>query len=925
MKNASAPAGTAMHGMMFLSGMGALIFEVVWFNQIGLVVGNSVWAAALVVGAFMAGLALGNGLAVRLARRWTDLVRGYATVESVAALSGMTVVLILPYLPELFRPLLAPFLDQAAALNAIRVAMAFALMVVPATALGASLPLLSKPLEQASGSYGFALGRLYGVNTLGAVAGTILAEFTLVPWLGLRGSGVFAAACNLCAAGIALRVAHESMLSVTPAVETLRASATLEAKRIVIAAFLAGGVLLALEVVWFRFLLLLQTGTTVMFAIMLGVVLAGLGTGGIVAAAWSRAGWHPGTAARLATAGAAIALVLGYKTFHLFYSSLNTVLPYDSAWQLAFLSIFLMAPVCVLSGILFTALGDQLRSHRADAATATGVLTLANTVGAMSGSLLAAFALLPWLGMEMSFFFLALSYGLIVIAVPGAGRAWWRLGPIAAAVAILAVFPFGTMRSVYYPAAEKRFGGRLVEAREGMVETAFYLVHEFLGEPVDYQLVTNSYSMSGTAAHGQRYMKLFAYLPAVFHPRIESALVIAYGVGVTASAVADLPDVKTIDIVDVSRDILEMSDLVYPDAKEHPLRDSRTSVRIEDGRFYLQQTRKGYDLITGEPPPPKIAGVVSLYTREYFELIRARLKPGGLATYWLSTNELNTSDTLAIIRAFCEAFGDCSLWYGIESQWVLLGSRDGIKPVSVDTFSRLWKLPNTRDELRAVGLDTSEHVLAQFMADGSQLKRLTASTAPLVDDFPRRLSPGRRDMRYEPMLALLVQADRSRERLDASQWLASIVPKELLARAGPRFEERRMLDEEFFPYLQRPQHNYWRNVVQLLRQPELLTWKVWLLGSNARRVEIAKFKDPAHPLVAEQLAVEALARGHKPGQEAIGQERFLAMTPKGQLLTVLRHCLVGEKARARSLMAWLPDRNDKLTRDFLEWARGGCS
>lgn len=929
MTNTDESVGGAMQGMMFLSGMGALVFEVVWFNQIGLIVGNSVWSAALVVGAFMAGLALGNGLAVRLARRWTNLVKGYGALEMVAALSGAAVVLTFPFLPALFRPLLAPFLDQAAALNTVRVVIAFALMVVPATALGTSLPLLSKPLEQVSGSYGFALGRLYGVNTLGAVAGTLLAEFALVPWLGLRGSGVFAAGCNLAAAGIALHVARQPMFGGTlAAAVAIRAPTTLEVKRIMAAAFLSGGVLLALEVVWFRFLLLLQTGTTVMFAVMLGVVLAGLGLGGIAASAWSRAGWHPGTAARLAAAGAAIALVLGYATFHLFYSRVSTALAYDSVRQVALLSIFLMGPVCLFSGVLFTALGDQLRAPATDAATATGVLTLANTLGAMAGSLLAAFVLLPWLGMEASFFVLAFIYGLVVITVPAAGKAWrWRFAPIAAAAVALVAFPFGTMRSIYYPAAEKRFGGRLVEAREGMVQTAFYLVHDFLGEPLDYTLATNSYSMSGTASHGLRYMKLFAYLPAAFHPRIERVLVIAFGVGVTASAVADLPDVQAIDIVDVSRDILEMSDIVYQDTRQHPLRDSRVSVHIEDGRFFLQQTRRRYDLITGEPPPPKIAGVVSLYTREYFELLRQRLNPGGLVTYWLSTNELQAADALAIIRAFCDVFEDCSLWHGISSQWVLLGSRDGIRPASVESFSRLWGLARTRGQLHGIGFETPEQMVAQFMADPSQLKRLTAPAAPLVDDFPRRLSPARRAAGYDPLFAWLVQAERSRERLDASAWLSGIVPQELIERSGPRFRERGMLDEEFFPYLQPPDHSYWRNVALLLREPGLLTWKRWMLGSETRMVEIARSKDPADPLVAEQLAVDALATGRRPERAMIAQDRFLAMTPKGQVLTLMRYCLAGEQARARSIMAWIPQerRDEEPYRDFLAWARRGCS
>jgi spermidine synthase len=918
-----------MHGMMFLSGMGALIFEVVWFNQIGLIVGNSVWSAALVVGAFMGGLALGNGLAVRLARRWRNLIAGYGALEAVAALSGVAVVLTFPFLPVLFRPLFAPFLDQAALLNAVRLAIAFALMVIPATALGASLPLLSRPLEQASGSYGFALGRLYGLNTLGAVAGTLLAEFVLIPSLGLRGSGVFAAGCNLCAAAIAWYVARQPMLGVAPGTAAaMRALATPEAKRIVAAAFLSGGVLLALEVVWFRFLVLLQTGTTLMFAIMLGVVLAGVGLGAIAASAWSRAGWRSASAARLAATGAAIALVAGYATFHLVYSKVSTELPYDSFTQLALLSIFLMLPVCLFSGVLFTALGDQLRARAGDAATATGVLTLANTLGAMAGSLLAAFVMLPLLGMEASFFVLALAYGLVAIAIPGEGRAWpWRVAPVATLVAVLAAFPFGTLGRIYYPAAEKRFGGRLLEAREGIGQTSFYLVNEFLGEPLDYQLATNSYSMSGTASHGLRYMKLFAYLPAAFHPRIERVLVICFGVGVTASAVADLPDVKAIDIVDVSRDILEMSDIVYPDPRLHPLRDSRTSVRIEDGRFFLQHTRSRYDLITGEPPPPKIAGVVSLYTREYFALMRERLNPGGLVTYWLSTSELAATDALTIIRAFCDVFEDCSLWHGISTQWVLMGSRDGLKPASAESFSRLWNLPRTRAQLDAIAFEAPEQMVAQFMADASQLKRLAAHTPPLVDNFPRRLDPERNPPSIVPLFAWLVQAERSRERLDASPWLSALVPKELVARSGPRFRERGMLDEELFPYLQRRDHSYWGNVAQLLRQPELSTWKRWMLGTHTRMVEIAQSKNPADEAVAEQLAIEALVTGRRPERTMIAQDRFLSMTAKTQVLTILRHCLAGEHARAHSLMAWVPEkrRAEQPHLGFLAWAANGCS
>jgi spermidine synthase len=230
--------------MFFLSGAGALALETVWFSQAGLVLGNSVWSAALVVAAFMAGLGLGNAAAIGLARRCKRLVRGYALVEALAAASGAALAAGFPYLPGVFVPILAPLVDDPAALNAARLAIAFGLMVIPATALGATLPLLARPLESLTGSYGFALGRLYGINTLGAVAGTLAAELILIPSLGLRSSGFAAAACNLCAAIIAWRLTgfpdapiKESRAAITAAFSPPRSSPAARSSRLRSSAF----------------------------------------------------------------------------------------------------------------------------------------------------------------------------------------------------------------------------------------------------------------------------------------------------------------------------------------------------------------------------------------------------------------------------------------------------------------------------------------------------------------------------------------------------------------------------------------------------------------------------------------------------------------------------------------------------------------
>ncbi|MGE3161638.1 MAG: hypothetical protein AB7K53_06235 [Burkholderiales bacterium] len=893
----------AYYGMFFLSGAGALAFEAVWFAQAGLVVGNAVWSAAIVVGAFMAGLALGNALAMRYAPRLANPVLGYAAVEVVAAVSGVLLVLAFPYLPELLRPLFAPLLGEAFTLNLARAGVAFLLMAVPATALGATLPLLAKPLEAATGSYGLALGRLYGVNTLGAVAGVLAAELALVPALGLRASGFAAAACNLGAAAIAWRIASGFSRSLPAPAPTGNRI------RVLAAAFLAGAALLALEVVWFRFLLLFVDGTTIVFAVMLACVLAGIGLGGLVAAWLARRG-RIAHLSRAAAAKAGVWVVLGYWAFEYLADALAGVRP-GSPWRAAALCIFLMAPGAILSGFLFTALGERLRAGVADAGAATGMLTLANTLGAMLGSLVAAFVLLPFLGMEKSFFVLAALYVACVLAIPGEGAPELRFVPALAAIAALALFPFGRMAGDYYRGVEKRFGGSLVAAREGVSQTTFYLRHDFLGEPLFHRLATNSYSMASTAVGVERYMKLFAWLPAALHPNPEDVLVLCFGVGATASAVAAIPEVKRVDVVDTSRDILAMSEVVFPDPARHPLRDARFATHVEDARFFLQTTERRYDLITGEPPPPKMAGVAPLYTREYFSLMRQRLKDGGLATYWLPAHLLLQAEALAVIGAFCDAFDDCSLWSGLNRDWILMGSRGGVKPVSAAHFSRLWKLPMGED-LRRLGIHDPGQLAGQFMADAAFLESYAAGAAPLVDDRPRRI---RSELYAEPRTPRyddLMNAGLSSDRMHASPWPA-ILPPEIVAASTEGFLYRGMLEAAFNPALRPARYDFWEDVADLVRHTDLVEQPRWMLGSGARAAQIAKTKGWEDPVAAEHLAIDALASRRAP------PEQLASLTPRAQAVAVFHHCLA-DPARGRELIGRLRG----LPPDLLAWASSGC-
>src|SRR5438067_8504741 len=211
--------------------------------------------------------------------------------------------------------------------------------------------------------------------------------------------------------------------------------------------------------------------------------------------------------------------------------------------------------------------------------------------------------------------------------------------------------------------------------------------------------------MAGTGTAGLRYMRYFAYWPMLLHEApIARALVVCYGVGVTAGAVLDMPSLQQLDIVEISPSIARASDLVYEQGGGSPLHDRRVRLHLEDGRFFLQSTRDRFDLITGEPPPPRTPGAVNIYTEEYFRLIDERLADGGMTTYWLPVARPDPgTDVHTIVRAFCDVFADCSLWNATPFDLMLVGTRGARGGVPRERFDAAWREPRLAEHLPEVG------------------------------------------------------------------------------------------------------------------------------------------------------------------------------------------------------------------------------
>jgi predicted membrane-bound spermidine synthase len=909
--------------LFFTSGAAALIFEMLWFRQAGLALGNSIWASSLVLAGFMGGLALGNALAARHGRRLANPVRAYAMAEVAIAITGLTLVLVLAELGSILAPVLRPLLDRVWLLNTVRFMLAFLLLLVPSTAMGITLPLLTKALTREGPPFGIALGRLYGWNTLGAVMGVLAAETYLVRTLGVRGTALAAGALSLAAAAVATRIAVVQPPREEPAIPSSRrrtAPAVTNPQPWLAAAALSGFSLLALEVVWFRFLLLFVKGHSLALALILGLVLIGIALGGLIAARWLRVspGAYRFAAPVACTAG--VAVILSYRWFP---ASVDADLIVE-ARDILRLAAPLVLPVSLCSGVFFTFCGTALQHALRSETTAAGTLALANTTGAAVGALAGGVLFLPLLGVERSLFLTAVLYGVtgLLLAIGASQSRGAAYTATAALLLCLVVFPFGSMETRLVPTAVSRwFAGdsnaRTVAVREGLTETIVYVQREVLGRPASFAMLTNAFSMSATNYGARRYMKLYVYWPMAVHPNLKRALLIGYGVGNTAKAMTDSKTLEEIDIVDLSPDILDMNRIVYPNEAEHPLSDPRVRVHVEDGRYLLQTTDRRFDLITGEPPPPGIAGVEHLYSREYFTLLRERLADGGIVTYWLPLSDLSDVSAGAILRAFCEAFTDCSLWNGAGTHLMLVGTRQTPGPVAGQDFERQWRDPTVAAEMQRLGLERPEQLGALFIGDADYVRGLTAGAQPLTDDNPKLIdAPFSSPEARAALLHNVTDTAAARARFETSPFIARLWPQAMRAASLPYFAFQRTIDAHMHGDSIAAALPAIEDVHQVLTQSNLSAPVLWRLGSNSdiqQVVSQAAPEEQANPLVQFHLGVRLLSeRRYGDAADALSRAAMLtgqAAAPGAPstgdnafALQVYALCMAGQTRLAQELI-----------------------
>ena len=757
-KPAGLPAWAAL--CFFASGAAGLLYEIAWSKQLAYVLGSSLHAVATVTAAFLCGLALGaRVLGVPIARRGNG-ARTYALLEVGVALLGVGLLPLLRGVEPLVGQLYRQFGGESAGFAVARFVLLFGLLIPPAGLMGATLPVLVEHFER--DIVGPALARLYALNTFGAVAGSALGGFALMPGIGLAGTTLVAGAINVTVAAIAWaaggsarsRAASGAAASVA-AVPPARGDALALAGLFALSGFAA----MVVQIAWVRLYGLVFGSSVYSFAGVLGVYLFGLALGSAAIAFALRRGARVALFAKLQLA-IAVAAAAGVHFFSRLPDQMfELAAKSGGSWsalftgQLGLVAVLLLVP-CALLGAVFPVAARLLQ--RGDGGHAAGFAYAVNTAGTILGSLVAGFVLVPAWGVQgthLAALGLSGAIGLAALAIARARGDLKVPDLLFAAVAVVAAGGLAWSAPKWDPALmsagafrPQRASDLALMAQVGPAAGST-LRRAMSGErTLYYREGVNGSVLVGADEQDNRWLMvggkidaslddmetqvLLGLLPAAMADSGARTLVVGLGSGYTLAA-ALAGGAGPTEVVELERGVVEASEFFHAPG-EDPLRDPRVTLVVGDARTHLAHTRAKYGLIVSEPSNPWIAGVNNLFTVDFYRRVQERLEPDGVFCQWMQLYEISPETIRSMVASYLEVFPEgevFTIWRAVD---VLLVAKPASRALSLDRL----RGPAALRMLAAARIASPEDVAAYWTGSLASLAPL-AKGAPLNrDDRP---------------------------------------------------------------------------------------------------------------------------------------------------------------------------------------------
>jgi len=761
----------------FLSGATGLIYEVLWARMLGLVFGATTLAVSTVLAAFMGGLAIGSGVAGRRGATIKRPIRAYGLIEIGIALYALAVPFLFTFVDNLYAIIWQQFHPGSFAFSLWRFLLSCVMLLVPTALMGATLPLLSAALLRSSGSQSTSITRLYTRNLAGAICGSIVAGFLLLPTLGVRATIYIAALINILI-GIASILADrpiETQLSFEEnapqntakdlqAAETSPAGAAGDARFWMACAFISGFVTISTQVAWTRLLTMIVGSSTYAFSIVVALFLMGLSAGSFVIARGGRRARPRETVLRvelLTAVSIFLSLIIANKIPVLL---ITTGLRFNiSSWaglltlQIFSVALLIFLPAFFMGMVMPLVLVWAGSNRNVQSIQLVGRSYAVNTLGAIAGAFIAGFVLVPKLSTRFTIILAA------VLCIIVAGAAYQpkldaRDRDLRRAIAagltmtlILLLF----LAAPHLNLADLSIGAydslvRVLAKSRGTVEDETVQrqgpdIHQLLmyeEGPTATVSVRKDWNITSMAINGRTNASdredmptqvMLGQLPLLLAPRLKNALVVGYATGVTAGAMLQSP-VESVECVELEPATVNGS-RYFEHVNNHPLNDPRLHLIIDDARTYLRVVPTRYDMIVSEPSHPWVPGVANLFTREFFQVGRERLNDDGIFVQWLQIYQLSTDSLRSVLATFHETF-PYVLVFRVQGAWkgkdlLLVGSKS---PLTLDRIKERVGDSRVAAELARINIKSEADVKAWYVCDEKQLAPAVAGAVINTDD-----------------------------------------------------------------------------------------------------------------------------------------------------------------------------------------------
>jgi spermidine synthase len=785
----------------FMSGIAGLIYEVVWARLLERVMGATVYSITTVLTVYMAGLALGSYIAGRFIDRSKNPLRIYGLLEGLIGVYCLLIPLIILSTTPIYRAAYQSLNASFETLSLVRFLISALVLLVPTTLMGATLPVLSKFTTTRFADVGRSVGHLQAVNTFGAVAGSFLAGFALMPSLGIMGTIMVAAAINIVIAASVFLLARRAY---APAAEpedsgpVRQKSAEGERRRraeraspdsagrgwrksagreepasapvpaegfrdrvvqLAILAFaLSGFAAMVYQVAWMRTLSLVIGSSVYAISLTLTAYILGLALGTFFASRYVDRARHlvSGLGTLQIGIGATALLVVPFLG-RLPLAMVGLVSRHSGSFgalmsaEFGLILLAILVPTLLMGAVFPFVI--RIATRRLEAVgRSVGNVYASNTLGAIVGSFVGGFLFIPWLGIQGSIMFavvINLALGAALVAFGPLPRRVLKFSAIgAAAVLLIVVVPIMpkwdpvimSSGSYLYADMYSRQASQWDTSQEEAIRTFGKVLYHKEGVATtvtvrqarsDVYLQSNGKTEASTGPD-MRTQKLLAHVPMMLCDSPKSVLVIGLASGVTVGSALTYP-VELLDCVEIAPAMSYVAETYFAEANGHCMDDPRLNVIIEDGRNHVAFAPRRYDVMISQPSNPWIAGISNMFTKEFFELARDRMNPGGVVGIWFQAYNMSPDEFRMIVRTFGDVFEGASVWEldpGID--YMLVGKVGGLT-LDWQTLKNRLDDPSIGTDLASIGVRSPLDYTSLFLMGPSAI-RSYAGTGPIHTD-----------------------------------------------------------------------------------------------------------------------------------------------------------------------------------------------